>query len=154
MNRFFNIRGDYSLQLAPWEAKELGLDWTIAWHELRKTLRMRSDIAGGVLVVYAGKISDLASTPRFTWSTFLKPDDPRIALGAWFHDELYHQHGEVTLECGKQVKLTRRQCDQILAFEAMPDLFAKRHEQHAVYQALQRFGKRFPNESILERFKW
>lgn len=154
MNRFFDIQGDYSMQLAPWEARNRGLDWTKSWHELRKKLRFRSDIAGGVIPIYPGYVSDLASIPRFTWSFFLKPDDPRIALGAWFHDLSYQQRGHITLECGKEVILTRRQCDELLAFEAMPDLFATPYEQHAVFQALQRFGKRFPGESILHRLKW
>ena len=141
------------MQLAPWEARKRGLDWTKAWHELRKSLRYRSNILGGVLMLYPGKVSDLASIPKFAWSIFLKPDDPRIALGAWFHDELYRCKGKVRLECGKQVIVTRKAADHILAFESMPELMATNYEQHAVYQALRRFGQRWPGESIVERFK-
>lgn len=154
MNRFFDIKGDVSMQLSPWEARNRGLDWKQAWHELQKQLRFRSDIAGGVLFVRPGKVSDLASIPKVVWSFFMKPDDPRIALGAWFHDELYQRRGRVVLECGKAVELTRPQCDEILAFEAMPDLLATRFEQHAVLQTLRRFGHRWPGENLLERLKW
>lgn len=154
MNRFFDIPGDVSMQLAPWECKKHGLDYKTALHQLREDLRMKSDIAGGVMIVRKGRISDLATIPRMAWTIFLKPDDPRIALGSWFHDDLYKHEGKVILECGKETNLTRRQCDEILAFEAMPDLFASRYEQHAVFQALQRGGKRFSNESIWSRFKW
>ena len=151
MNRFFDIPGDVSLQLAPWEARRRGLDWTRAWYELREPLRFRSDVAGGVLMLEEGKVSDLASVPKPSWSVFMHPADPRIALGAWFHDELYGKHGEVVLKCGKSIKLTRQEADYILAFEAMPDLMASRHDSHAVYQALRKFGHQWPGQSLLER---
>jgi Protein of unknown function (DUF1353) len=152
MNRFFDIEGDVSTQLAPWKLKAMGYPVDHAQYKLKEKLRMRSDIAGGVLVVYPGRISDLASIPRPVWS-IMPPTDPRIALGAWFHDELYKCLGSVMLECGKIVHLTRKQSDQILAFEAMPDLMADRWQQHAVYQAVLRFAKPWPGESFLYRFK-
>lgn len=154
MNRFFGIPGDVSMQLAPWEARRRGLDWSKAWHELQKQLRYRSDIAGGVLIVQPKTVSDLASIPRPAWSIFMSHDDPRIALGAWFHDLLYQHQGRVILECGRVVNLTRQEADHLLAFEAMPELMASRWQQHAVYQALRRGGQRWTGESILTRLKW
>ena len=154
VNRFYDIEGDVSMQLAPWAARNRGLDWTVAWHILQNPLRFRSDIAGGTIFLHAGQISDLATIPRPTWSFFLKPDDPRICLGAWFHDDQYRRRGKIILECGRTVQLTRKQCDEILAFEAMPELYASRAEQHAVYQALRRAGHRWPGEAWYERYKW
>jgi hypothetical protein len=151
MNRFFDIPGDVSTQLAPWELKRLGYRIDLAQYRLSIKLRMASDVAGGVLLVHGGFISDLASIPRPAWS-IMPPSDPRIALGAWFHDELYRKRGKVMLECGKILHLTRKQADQILAFEAMPELMADIWQQHAVYQALRRFGRSWPGESKLERF--
>lgn len=151
MNRFFDIDGDVSMQLAPWEARRRGLDWTRPWYELREPLRFRSDVAGGVIRLEVGEVSDLASIPKAAWSIFMCPADPRIALGAWFHDEIYGNQGSIVLACGKIVHLTRQQADHILAFEAMPDLMAAEHEQHAVYQALRRFGHQWPGQSPLER---
>lgn len=154
MNRFFDIPGDVSMQLAPWEARRRGFDWTVGHYELREQLRMRSDIAGGVLILQPTLISDLASIPKAAWSVFMGPNDPRIALGAWFHDELYKRQGRAILECGRAIELTRKQADHILAFEAMPDLFAEPWQQHAVYQALRRGGKRWDGEHWVERYKW
>jgi len=152
MNRFFDIPGDVSMQLAPWEARNRGLDWTKGWYELQKQLRMRSDIAGGVMILQPTFVSDLASIPKPVWSLFMGPNDPRIALGAWFHDLLYGKKGKIILECGKGVQLSRKQADHVLAFEAMPDLMASRADQHAVYQALRRFGDRWDTEPWTERF--
>lgn len=152
MNRFFDIDGDVSTQLAPWKLKELGYPIDLARYRLEKQLRMRSDIAGGVMFIQPTRISDLASIPRPVWS-IMPPSDPRIALGAWFHDELYKHHGRVVLESGTAVVLTRKQADHILAFEAMRDLMSDPWRQHAVYQALRRFGKGWPGESPLARFK-
>lgn len=151
MNRFFDIPGDISMQLAPWEARRRGLDWTKAHYDLAQVLRFRSDVAGGVLRIEAHTLSDLASIPKAAWSLFMHPADPRIALGAWFHDDIYASHGLVMLESGEFVQLTRQQADHILAFEAMPDLMATEHEQHLVYQALRRFGHQWPGQSPLER---
>ena len=151
MNRFFDIPGDVSTQLAPWELMRLGYPINHAKYRLHQVLRQRSDIAGGVLLVYAGFVSDLASIPRPVWS-IMPPTDPRIALGTWFHDELYLKHGTVMLECGKIVHLTRKQADQILAYEAMPDLMAPRWMQHAVYHALRRGARTWPQDSYFERF--
>lgn len=151
MNRFFGIDGDVSTQLAPWLLRDLGLPLDIARFRLERQLRMRSDIAGGVIVIQPTRISDLASIPRPAWS-IMPPSDPRIALGAWFHDEIYRKRGDVTLECGRRVRLSRKQCDQILCFEAMPDLHAEGWRQHAVYQALRRFGDQWEGNSFFERF--
>lgn len=154
MNRFFDTPGDISMQLSPWEAKKRGLDWTKGWYELQKQLRMRSDVAEGVLIIQPSAVSDLASIPKPVWSIFMGPNDPRIALGAWFHDEIYRRRGKLILECGKTIQLTRKQADHILAFEAMPDLMASKAHQHAVYQTLRRFGDGWETESWAERLKW
>lgn len=153
MNRFFDIPGDVSMQLAPWEARRRGMDWTRAWFELREPLRFRSDVAGGVIALPPGRVSDLASIPRFAHGVFMHPADPRIALGAWFHDEVYEKQGIITLECGKVVQLSRKEADHMLSFESMPDLMATEPQQHAVYQALRRFGHQWPANSRLERLE-
>jgi len=152
MNRFFDTAGDVSLQLAPWEARRRALDWTKGWYELVHPLRYRSDIAGGVICLDIGTLSDLATIPRPAWSVFMAPNDPRIALGAWFHDEAYGKHGNITLECGATVKISRKEADHMLAFEAMPELYATRTQQHKVYQALRRFGPMWPGDPPYERF--
>lgn len=154
MNRFFDIPGDVSMQLSPWEARRRGLDWTKGWYELQKQLRMRSDVAGGVIPIHPTFVSDLASIPKAVWSLFMGPNDPRISLGAWFHDLLYRNRGKIILESGKSVQLSRKQSDHILAFEAMPDLLADKTQQHTVYQALRRFGDGWETESWTERLKW
>src|SRR6059058_3805252 len=46
----------------------------------------------------------------------------------------------------------RKQCDTILAYEAMPDLSATAFQCSAVYQALRRFGQGWPGDSFWERF--
>jgi hypothetical protein len=143
MNRFFNIPGDLSRQLAPWELQAEGKPATAALFRLAEAIRFRSDIAGGIIVVPIGYLSDLASIPRALWNIFA-PDDPRICLGAWVHDLLYQFEGKVTLEDGTVTALTRDQCDHILAFEAMPDLGADGFHQSAVYSALKYFGDRWP----------
>jgi hypothetical protein len=152
MNRFFNISGDVSLQLAPWQLEAGGNPVNVALFQLRDAIRFRSDIAGGVIVVPADYLSDLASIPQFAWSIFMASDDPRIELGGWFHDLLYGNHGAVTLEDGTAVRLTRKQADQILADEAMVDLAATPSQRWTVYQALRRFGHAWPGDSIWERF--
>ena len=151
MNRFFDIPGDVSMQLSPWEARRRGLDWTKGWYELQRQLRMRSDIAGGVMIIQPTFVSDLASIPKPVWSLFMGPNDPRIALGAWFHDECYRKQGDIILECGRNVRLSRKQSDQILCFEAMPDLHASKWRQDAVYQALRRFGHSWQTDHWTER---
>ena len=155
MNRFFDIAGDVSLQLSPWELQRRNKPVTPALFVLKESLRFRSDIAGGVIVVPAGPpefVSDLASIPQFAWSIFMASDDPRIELGGWVHDLLYQNHGALTLEDGTAVKLTRKQADNILAFEAMPDLTATSLQCNTVYQALRRFGHAWPGDSFWERF--
>lgn len=156
-NRFFNIEGDVSVQLAPWELKARGNPLNVALFKLKEPIRFRSDIAGGVIVVWnptGDYISDLASIPQWAWSVFMAPDDPRIELGGWVHDYLYDKgmHSQkCPLEGGNEVSLTRKQADEILTREAMPDLLATSWQCTAVFQALRRFGKKWPGNSLLER---
>ena len=148
MNRFFDIEGDLSVQLAPWELKKLNRPVQIALFRLESPLRYRSDIAGGILVVPRGYLSDLASIPKFAWSIFMASDDPRIELGAWVHDWLYQHQGVVSLEDERTTRLSRKDCDAILAHEAMPELSANAFQCAAVYRALRAFGRRWPGESF------
>ncbi len=152
MNRFFDIDGDVSIQLAPWKLIAQNEPVKIARFILEVPLRFRSDIAGGVIVVPLGYDSDLASIPQFAWSIFMASDDPRIELGGWVHDLLYQNRGVVPLENGSTTNLSRKQCDTILAYEAMPDLSATAIQCSAVYQALRRFGQGWPGASFWERF--
>jgi Protein of unknown function (DUF1353) len=144
MNRFYDCAGDVSIQLAPWESERRGLDPSISMFLLQERLRFRSDIAGGDLIVPAGFLSDLASIPRIAWTVFADPDAPFIELGAWVHDYLYGHVGKVAVHPGADppgwTALTRKQCDQILCFEAMPDLGAAAWQRRAVYGALRLFG--------------
>jgi hypothetical protein len=153
MNRFFDIDGDISLELAPWELQARGKRVSTALFVLKVPLRFRSDIAGGVIVVPKDYISDLASIPQFAWSFFMTSDDPRIELGGWVHDLLYQSHGVVTLEDSRKTALSRKEADTILAYEAMPDLSATSFQCTAVYQSLRRFGTGWPGDSFWERFK-
>ena len=153
-SRFFDAPGDVSLQLAPWKLEAEGLSIKVALFELREPIKFRSDIAGGVIVVRPPFRSDLASIPSWAWWLFMPSDDPRIELGGWVHDYLYDQEGQVPLEGGGRVALTRKQCDIILAYEAMPALGATRGEQWLVYYALRIFGVGWPNDSFFERFDW
>jgi len=152
VNRFFDVDGDVSIQLAPWKLIAQNEPVKIARFILKVPLRFRSDIAGGVIVVPLGYDSDLASIPQFAWSIFMASDDPRIELGGWVHDLLYQNHGGVPLENGSTTSLSRKQCDTILAYEAMPDLSATAFQCSAVYQALRRFGQGWPGDSFWERF--
>jgi len=152
VNRFFDIDGDVSIELAPWKLIAQNEPVKIARFILKVPLRFRSDIAGGVIVVPLGYDSDLASIPQFAWSIFMASDDPRIELGGWVHDLLYQNHGGVPLENGSTTSLSRKQCDTILAYEAMPDLSATAFQCSAVYQALRRFGQGWPGDSFWERF--
>ncbi len=148
-NRFFDIRGDVSTQLAPWVLDAMERDGTLArWgyaprtalFELREIIRFRSDIAGGVLVVPVGFISDLATIPQWAWSTLFAPDDPRIELGAWVHDLLCQRRGRVTLEDGRAIHLRSAQAATILAREAMLDLQANAFQCWAVEKAVRTGG--------------
>src|SRR5882724_12088865 len=152
MNRFFNIDGDISTQLAPWTLQSQNQPLNIALFSLRVPLQFRSDIAKGVITVPQDYLSDLASIPQFAWSIFMASDDPRIELGGWVHDLLYQNRGVVPLENGSTTNLSRKQCDTILAYEAMPDLSATAIQCSAVYQALRRFGQGWPGASFWERF--
>lgn len=140
VNRFYNIRGDVAIQLAPWVTKACGYAAGEAWFELAAALRFRSEIAGGVVVVPVLFQSNLASIPRFAWSIFMRPDDPRIELGSWVHDYLYAHGGHIFLDDGREVRLTREQCDRILCDECMVELGANGFQRGATYRALRLFG--------------
>lgn len=150
-NRFFDIEGDVSIQLAPWNLPRGKRGEAI--FVLKEDILFRSDIAEGVIIVPKGYKSDLASIPQFAWSIFMAPDDPRIELGSWVHDVIYGSDGAITLQSGKKIALTRKQADQILAKEAMPELFAEPWQCTVVYQALRRFGKQWRSNSFSERFE-
>ncbi len=146
MNRFFDIDGDVSTELAPWKLQALNRPVKTALFQLQMPLRFRSDIAKGVIVVPQNYLSDLASVPQFAWSVFMASDDPRIELGAWIHDLLYQNHGVVTLEDGSRTNLSRQDADAILAREAMPELSATGLQCAAVYRALRMFGQCWPGD--------
>lgn len=146
MNRFFDINGDISTELAPWKLKELSQPVKTALFRLEVPLRFRSDIAKGVIVVPKHYLSDLASIPQFAWSIFMASDDPRIELGAWVHDLIYQNRGVVTLEDDRKTKLSRKDADAILAHEAMPELSATGFQCAAVYRVLRMFGQRWPGD--------
>lgn len=150
MNRFFDIEGDVSCQLAPWTLHALGFEPHIARFKLRETIRFRSDLLGGVVEVEAGRVSDLASIPQFAWSIFMAPDDPRIELGAWVHDLLYAAQGGLWIE-GRWVRYSRAMADRVLAHEAMPELGASRVQRWLVYETLRRFGDQWPGQTWTER---
>ena len=145
MNRFFDIPTILSRELLPWEAKRRGLSERTGLFELAQTLRLRSDIAGGVIELDPGEISDLASIPSVVQWFVMDCDDQRIAGGAWFHDHLYQNGGlvDVYWEDGtlkKTVQLTREQCDRILCDEAMVDLGATDFDRWKVYRGLRLGG--------------
>lgn len=146
MNRFFDIRGDVSVQLAPWVLRDMGKPINVALFELVEDIRFLSAIAGGVIVVPKGRISDLASIPQAVWSIFMAPDDPRIELGAWVHDLLYECEGKLTLEGGQEVQLTRAECDRILCHEAMVELLASTLRCFEAYESLRLFGDRWAGQ--------
>jgi hypothetical protein len=139
MNRFLNILGVDIRELAPWEIKRRGYNLAQAWYELREVLPFESDIAGGVILVPVGTVTNCASVPRFA-KPVIDDNQPCISLGSFIHDYAYEQKGRlsVRLSSGEFVvrQLSRKQCDAILAFEAMPDLGATVFQQQAVYRAL------------------
>lgn len=152
-NRFFDIDGDVSMQLAPWVLRKEGYPEGAAYFDLKIPIRFYSDIAKGVIVVPEGYRSDLASIPQFAWSVFMKPDDPRIELGGWIHDYLYEKEGKnIPLEDGRKISLSRKETDRILTEEAMPDLLANDFQCETVYHILRKFGKGWTNDSFWERF--
>ena len=153
-NRFFDILGDVSTQLAPWSLRNANKPIDQAWFQLRELIRFRSDLAGGVIIVRPDYLSDLASIPQFAWSIFMAPDDPRIELGGWVHDVIYEKRGRLMLEDRTLITLTRKQADIILAWEAMPELSATSAQCWLVYYALRIFGKGWPGDSFFERFDW
>lgn len=142
MNRFFDISFITSQELLPAELQKLNLPATHPQFRLVGTLRFHSDIAGGVIVVPDGMISDLASIPQqLQW--FLSNDDPRISGPAWIHDYLCDMKGKVTLEDGKEVTLTSTQCAQILAHEGMADMGAGFWLRNEVFNCVNVFGPHF-----------
>lgn len=145
MNRFFNIAEFCLAELMPDTLKAMGYRGKVALFKLRVAdLRFRSDIAGDVIVVPVGYETDLASIPPWAWFLFMAADDPRISAGSVIHDLLYGSVGNVPLNNGQtSCTLTRKQCDQILAFEAMADLGATKLQQWCVYLALRWFGDRW-----------
>jgi hypothetical protein len=132
MNRFYDIPSIQSRELLPWEAKRRGLSVTTGLFELiaqEQRVRLRSDIAGGDLVLDVGEVSDLASIPSVVQWFVMDCDDQRIAAGAWFHDKLFKAGGVVSVywpdgSIKGTVRLTFEQCNKILCDEAMPDLGA------------------------------
>ena len=139
-NRFFDVAGDLSRQLSPWELERRGLPLDPPLFELAETIRFRSDIAGGVIVVPVHFVSDLASIPQPTCSAFMEPDNVRIELGAWVHDLLCVSKGSITLEDGRAVHVSSREAARILAHEAMGDLGANWTQRTGVYYAVALFG--------------
>lgn len=139
-NRFFDIEGDVSLQVAPWSLRDNEKNEAI--FILKENLWFRSDITGGLIVVKAPFRSNLASIPRVAWSIFMAPDDPRIALGSWIHDYLYDKKGKEisiykTLGASTSIKtinLTRKDADAILAYEVMPELGASSWQCTVVFK--------------------
>jgi hypothetical protein len=152
MNRFFDTVGDVSTQLSPHELHRRGLPISVAQFVLGEELRFRSDIAGGIICVPVGYLSDLASIPQFAWSIFMACDDPRIELGGWVHDVIYGLRGQLVLEDGRVVRLSRKQADTVLAHEAMADLQATSFQRWAVYYALRWLGHGWPGDPVWERF--
>lgn len=132
----FCIPAILSLELMPVSSKQRGLSTTTGQFVLQSPLTFRSDRAR-LITVPAGFVSDLASIPTFAdW--FMDCDDQRIAAGAWVHDYLYSIRGALPHQ-----QLTRKDCDFILAYEAMPELGATRLQSHIVYWALRIFGNRW-----------
>lgn len=150
MNRFWGLSYIPSREILPWEAKKRNLSQTTGLFLLSEDLFFFSDIAEGVIQVPTNFVSDLASIPWYVgW--VLNTTDQRISAGAWIHDYLYSVVGKIVTTNSKAKNLTRKQADQILCFEAMPQLGATLFQQKAVYQALRRFGKQWPKNNILER---
>src|ERR1019366_4819777 len=86
MNRFYDIPSIQSRELLPWEAKRRGLSVTTGLFELiaqEQRVRLRSDIAGGDLVLDVGEVSDLASIPSVVQWFVMDCDDQRIAAGSF-----------------------------------------------------------------------
>ena len=144
-NRFQNIPWFCLAELMPDELRKRGIRERAANFLLQGAMRFYSDIAGGFIAVPDQYLTDLASIPAFAWGFFLAPDDPRISAGAVIHDWLYQNMGKVQLDGFGNVvtELSRKKCDQILAFEAMKDLGATWLQQWCVYLALRWFGDRW-----------
>lgn len=146
MNRFYDIPFIGCRELMPWECQRSGIDKTTGQFELGQRIKLRSDIAGGVLILEAGEISDLASIPSLLEFAVMNSDDQRIAAGAWFHDHLFRNGGYVKVynedESFKQfVQLSFDQSNKILCDEAMPDLFASKSDRWKVYLGLSVGGR-------------
>jgi len=141
-NRFYNLPSICSNELLPTALVALALPIDHPQFQLVTGFRFWSDIAGGVIVLEAGMISDLASIPQGL-QNLLSNDDPRISAGAWVHDLLCDRQGKIVLEDGRAVTLTHTQCAQILAFEAMLDLGANWIQRNGVFHAVNLFGPKF-----------
>ena len=134
MNNFHNTLGDLSIQLCPQALLSMNKPINKAFYLLKEPLTFSSVIAG-TITVPVGFISDLATIPKIAYPFFMCSDDPRIAMGAWIHDWLYFNKGFN--------KLTRLECDYILAYECMPALLASKRQSFTVFWALRLFGDRF-----------
>lgn len=145
-SRFQGIPAFYLACLMPWEIASLGFDKKEAIFRISGGgLQFRSTIAGGIISIPNELITNFASIPRFFWR-ILPPDDPCIAAGSVVHDFLYGEKGKIKVWDGDElvdVRLTRDQCDRILAYEAMPELGAPKWKQDVVYYSLRWFGDRW-----------
>jgi len=129
-------------EMMPAELARRGLPQKQPSFILHGLLAFMSLIAGGVIEVADLYITNLANIPWWLWFA-MSPDDPQISAASVVHDWLYQYRGVVRLRDGSFTKLTRDQCDRILAYEAMAALGAPKWKQHAVYFALKWFGDRW-----------
>ena len=143
MNRFFDLESILSRELLPKRLQELNLPTGHPQFELVDAIRFKSDIAGGVIVVPAGMLSDLASIPQEVQGVFMTNDDPRISAAAWVHDFLCDRKGKFTREDGQAVSLSHTDCAKILAYEGMADLGANMFQRNAVFEAVNLFGPKW-----------
>ena len=145
MNRFYDIPFVPCRELAPWEWRARNFQGTDGVFELAERIKMRSDIAGGVIILEAKMLSDLASIPTVLMFLTMTTDDQRIGIPSWFHDHLYKSGGYIQVynedETPKaMVQLTRQQCDQILCDEGMVDCYASVLDRWKVYRGLRMGG--------------
>jgi hypothetical protein len=149
MNKFFNIDGIDSKELMPWTMKKMGFRKRPAMFESLQDILFSSEVAGGVIKVEKGFLSDHASIPQaVNW--YLTNDDPRISAGAWVHDKICLRKGHITLEDGRQIYLSHRQAAKVL-IEAMKVLGARKPQMFIVYHLVCRFGPKWKGETRTER---
>jgi len=146
VNRFYDIPSIASRELMPWESKSRALDVCTGQFELAQRIKFRSDIAGGVIILEIGEVSDLASIPSSLEWAVMNTDDQRIAGGAWIHDKLFRSGGYIPIynedESFKgMIQLTFDQSNKILCDEAMPDLGASKTDRWKVYIGLSVGGR-------------